>query len=117
MTHDLSHTGRRMLDRRQFLHYGGTGLSSIALAALLHEHKLLGGEPPIRPAIDPANPYAPRQPHFPARAKRVLMIFCSGALSHVDTFDYKPELVKRHDTPMPGSEGLKIGRASCRERV
>jgi hypothetical protein len=30
------------------------------------------------------------------------MIFCSGALSHLDTFDYKPELVKRHDTPMPG---------------
>ncbi|MEI9893310.1 MAG: DUF1501 domain-containing protein [Chthoniobacter sp.] len=34
------------------------------------------------------------------------MLFCSGALSHVDTFDYKPELVKRHDTPMPGGDGL-----------
>lgn len=30
------------------------------------------------------------------------MIFCSGALSHVDTFDYKPELIRRHDTPLPG---------------
>lgn len=56
--------------------------------------------------IDPSQPYAPRPPHFPAKAKRVVMLFCSGALSHVDTFDYKPELLKRHDTPMPGADGL-----------
>ena len=108
MRHELSHAGRRMLDRRDFLQWGGTGLSSIALATLLHEQRLLGGEPPIRPLIDPAHPYAPRSPHFPAKAKRVLMIFCSGALSHVDTFDYKPELVKRHDMPMPTASGEKL---------
>jgi len=108
MRHQLSHAGRRMLDRRDFLQWGGTGLSSIALAALLHEHHLLAGEPPIRPVIDPAQPYAARQPHFPAKAKRVVMIFCSGALSHVDTFDYKPELVKRHDTPMPTAGGEQL---------
>ena len=108
MRHHLSHAGRRLLDRRDFLQWGGTGLSSIALATLLHEQRLLGGEPPIRPVIDPAHPYAPRPPHFPAKAKRVLMIFCSGALSHVDTFDYKPELVKRHDTPMPTPSGEKL---------
>ena len=34
------------------------------------------------------------------------MIFCSGACSHIDTWDYKPELIKRHDTPMPGSDKL-----------
>ena len=97
-----------MLDRRGFLQLGGTGLGSIALASLLHEEKLLAGEPPIRPAIDPAQPYAPRPPHFPAKAKNVLLIFCSGALSHVDSFDYKPELVKRHDTPMPTAGGEKL---------
>ena len=43
------------------------------------------------PVIDPARPFAPRPPHFAPKAKNVLMIFCSGALSHVDTFDYKPE--------------------------
>jgi len=95
-----------MLNRRSFLRWGGTGLSSLALAALLNDKRLLAGEPPIRPQLDPANPYAPRAPHFPPRAKRVLVIFCSGALSHLDTFDYKPELVKRHDTPMPGNAGL-----------
>ena len=36
----------------------------------------------------------------------MLCIFCTGALSHVDTFDYKPELVKRHNTPMPSGEKL-----------
>ena len=42
---------------------------------------------PTAEQVDAANPYATRQPHFPARAERVLMVFCSGALSHVDTFD------------------------------
>jgi hypothetical protein len=94
-----------LLDRRGFLGRTLTGLSSIGLAHLLAEDRLLAAGP-FRPAIDPAHPYAPRPPHFEPKAKRVLVIFCSGALSHVDTFDYKPELIKRHDTPMPGSEGL-----------
>ncbi len=107
MNHDLSHAGRHLLSRRDFLRWGGTGLGGIALATLLAEQRLLGADrSPIRPVIDPSRPFAPRVPHFPARAKKVLMLFCSGALSHVDTFDYKPELVKRHDTPMPGGDGL-----------
>lgn len=103
----LSHAGRHLLDRRAFLQLGGTGLGGIALASLLAEQGLLAADRgPIRPSIDPTRPFAPRSPHFDAKAKRVLMIFCSGALSHIDTFDYKPELVKRHDTPMPGNEKL-----------
>lgn len=103
----LSHAGRHLLSRRDFLRWGGTGLGGIALAKLLSEQSLLGADrSPIRPIIDPSRPYAARPPHFPAKAKRVLMLFCSGAMSHVDTFDYKPELIKRHDTPMPGSDSL-----------
>src|SRR3712207_4695451 len=98
----LSHAGRHLLNRRQFLRYAGSGLGGIALTTLLAEQRLLAAErTPIRPAINSARPFAPRQPHFTPRAKRVLMIFCSGALSHIDTFDYKPELIKRHDTPLP----------------
>jgi len=108
MNHPLSHAGRHLLDRRSFLHRAGTGLSGIALTALLHEQRLLAGEPPIRPAIDPARPHAARPPHFAPRAKNVLLIFCSGALSHVDTFDYKPELVRLHDTPLPTPGGDKL---------
>ncbi|MBI3874428.1 MAG: DUF1501 domain-containing protein [Verrucomicrobia bacterium] len=101
---NLSHAGRRMLDRREFFAWGGMGLGSIALTTLLSEQGLIAADKsPIRPVIDPTRPYAPRTPHFTPKAKRVLLIFCSGALSHVDTFDFKPDLVKRHDTPMPGA--------------
>jgi hypothetical protein len=86
----------------------GHGLGGIALLALLAEQGLLGAidRGPIRPAIHPAAPFAARPAHFPAKAKRVLMLFCSGACSHLDTWDYKPELIKRHGQPMPGSEKL-----------
>src|SRR3954466_1701088 len=102
----LSHAGRRMLDRRSFLAHAGTGLGGIALAALLPEQPLLPATGPLRPRIDPAAPLAPRPPHFPAKAKRVLVVFCSGAVSHLDTFDYKPELVKRDGRPLPGADKL-----------
>ena len=93
------------LSRRNFLAHTSTGLGGIALAHLLGRERAFAAAP-IRPEINPANPNAPRAAHFPARAKRVLMIFCSGAVSQVDTFDFKPELIKRHGQPMPGAEGL-----------
>jgi hypothetical protein len=108
MHQHLSHAGRRLLDRRAFLQCGGTGLGGIALAALLDEQRLRAAEPPIRPRVDPSRPFAPRPPHFPARAKNVVVVFCSGALSHVDSFDFKPELVRLHDTPMPTPGGEKL---------
>jgi hypothetical protein len=92
----LSHAGRRLLSRRDFLGHAATGLGGIALASLLADE--------ARAA--PTDPLGPRPPHFAAKAKRVLMIFCSGAVSHVDTFDYKPELVKRHGQPLPGADKL-----------
>lgn len=109
----LSDTGRRLLDRRRFLAHAGEGLSGVALASLLAGDGLLASKrlladdsTPLRPAIRPEAPLAPRDAHFPAKAKRVLVIFCSGACSHLDTWDYKPELIKRHNTPMPGSDKL-----------
>ncbi|MBX9656778.1 DUF1501 domain-containing protein [bacterium] len=103
----LSPIGRALLDRRAFLGNTIGGLGSIALTSLLAEQQLLAHEKtPIRPIVDPSQPMAPRAPHFEPKAKRVLMIFCSGAISHLDSFDFKPELIKRHDTPMPGAEGL-----------
>ena len=49
------------------------------------------------PARDVADPLAPRQPHFPAKVKRVIFLFMTGAVSQVDTFDPKPYLSKHHD--------------------
>jgi hypothetical protein len=96
------------LSRRHFLADTATGLGGIALWHLLSSQHARAGEPvtPIHPEINPANPSAARRPHFAPRAKNVLMIFCSGAVSQVDTFDFKPELIRRHGEPMPGAEGL-----------
>src|SRR5881396_1498027 len=103
----LTHAGHWLLNRRDFLRLGGTGLGGIALTALLAEQGLLAaGKSPIRPQWSPERPTAPRPPHFTPKAKNVLVIFCSGALSHVDVWDYKPELIKRHGQPLPGSEKL-----------
>jgi hypothetical protein len=63
---------------------------SLVLPGILSE--LLGSE--AGPAGNGAgdNPLAPRQPHFPAKAKRVIFLFSTGGVSHMDTFDYKPRL-------------------------
>ena len=98
------------LDRRRFLSDLGLGLGAIALTDLLARQGLLAatvsGQPPLRPKIDPAHPYAARLSHFTPRATQVLVIFCSGACSQLDTFDYKPELVRRDGQPLPGSENV-----------
>jgi hypothetical protein len=89
------------LDRRSFLWHAGGGLGGIALAYLLGAEGALadgavGGKP--RPELNGGL-------HHPARAKRVVQLFMSGAASQVDTFDYKPELIRRHGQKFdPGSK-------------
>ncbi|MBT5017920.1 MAG: DUF1501 domain-containing protein, partial [Planctomicrobium sp.] len=99
----LSSAGRQLLSRRDFLSQTGTSLSSIALASLLADDQLLAAK---RPVIDPGQPHAPRQSHFDAKAKNVLVIFCAGACSQLETFDYKPELIKRDGTPLEGGPAV-----------
>src|SRR6185295_13101965 len=77
-----------------------------ALLSLLSGQKLLAGKSPIVPQWSPEHPNLPRQPHFTPKAKNVLVIFCSGACSHLETWDYKPELIKRHGQAMPGLDKL-----------
>ncbi len=88
-------------NRRQFVADAMQGLPGIALAAMFAKDTWAES-----PDINPEKPYAPRRPHFAPKAKRVVEIFCSGALSHVDTFDYKPELIRYHGKPLPGNERL-----------
>ena len=95
-----------LLNRRHFLGHTAQGLGGIALASLLQNEGLLADEGPFRPRIDVGKPFAPRNPHFKAKANKVLVIFCSGACSQIDTFDYKAQLIKRHGQPMPGADGL-----------
>jgi hypothetical protein len=100
----ISLASLHLLDRRHFLGHLGSGLGSIALLHLLAEDASGTGGKPIRPNYRPEAPLAAREPHFTAKAKRILHIFCSGACSHLDTFDYKPELLERHGQPMPGEK-------------
>ena len=76
-----------LLNRRRFFADTGIGLGAIALTHLLSRQGLLAanlaGKESIRPVIQPGSPYAPRQPHFTAKAKNVLVIFCRGACSHL----------------------------------
>jgi hypothetical protein len=83
--------GSGRLSRREFLWRSGGGLGGIALASLLGGEGML--ETTARAKM--ANGPLPGIPHFPPKAKRVVQMFMGGAASHVDLFDFKPELVKR----------------------
>lgn len=96
-----------LLNRRNFLQHTSQGLGGIAMASLLAREGLLGANNPIKPNINPTKPFAARDSHFKAKANKVLVIFCSGACSQLDTFDFKPELIKRHGQPLPGGKELK----------
>src|SRR3954471_17252152 len=81
--------------RRDFLSRAGGGLGLLALAGLLEQDELRAGS-------EAANPLAPKQPHFDAKAKSVIWLFMNGGPSQVDTWDYKPELEKRHGQELKG---------------
>ncbi|HZZ71234.1 MAG TPA: DUF1501 domain-containing protein [Pirellulales bacterium] len=100
---------QQRLNRRWFLQDCGIGLGSIALGALLSpatlNPALAGAAPPV------VNPLAPKAPHFPGKAKRVIYLFQAGAPSHLELFDPKPELAK-WDGKLPPAELLKGYRAA-----
>lgn len=91
------------MNRRQLLHQCGAGFAALALSDMIVRSGLCAGEPAANPlaAASVSNPLLPKSPHFPARAKRVIFLFMHGGPSHVDTFDYKPELIKHHGQPLP----------------
>ncbi len=82
-----------MFTRRHFLHTAGNGFGSLALAALL--------SPPTTAHAHTASP------QFRPKAKRVVQLFMAGAASHIDLFDFKPELVKRHGQPSDFGEHVE----------
>src|SRR5262249_34455025 len=83
---------QQLLSRRQLLRRAAVGFGHLALTALLAEDAA---------AASAVDPLAPKAPHFPARAKRVIFLFMKGGPSHVDTFDYKPLLQRDHGKPLP----------------
>ena len=78
---------RKLITRRWFFEQCGVGLGAIALGQLFRQNGLAATLPGV-------NPLAPKQPPFPAKAKNVIFLFMAGAPSHLELFDYKPELAK-----------------------
>lgn len=72
--------------RRELLTHAAGGFGAIALAGMLAEQT----------AAQTGDPLAPRASHFPGRARRVIFLYMTGGVSHVDTFDHKPKLLADH---------------------
>ena len=86
----------RYLSRRWFLRDCGLGLAGIAAGTLLASETA---------AASAENPLAPRTPHYPAKAKRVIYMFQAGAPSQLELFDHKPELARLVDQPAVNVRG------------
>ena len=77
-------TDESPLSRRDFLWQSGGGLGGLALTSMLGREPLL------------AKGVLSGTLHHPPKAKRVIQLFMGGAASHLDTFDFKPALIKHH---------------------
>ena len=98
--------------RRGWLESSACGFGMLALADLLARDGVNGVACGANlPAAPSAGPLAVRPTHIPPRAKRVIFLFMHGGPSHVDTFDYKPELARRdgqsYDGRMPSQSDAK----------
>src|SRR3989475_6016100 len=82
MARNSKHSGCGRISRRSFLADTGMGFTGLALGAMLFRDGVARGEQPGG------------QPHFKPRAKSVIWIFLCGGVSHVESFDPKPELTK-----------------------
>ena len=91
---ELQNQELRAVTRRQFFGKCATGIGTLALGSLLQENLL---------ASEAVNPLAPKSPHFPARAKRIIYLHMAGAPSQLDLFDYKPKLIELNTKPCPDS--------------
>jgi hypothetical protein len=97
---------RQQMTRRWFFEQCGIGLGAMALSALVSERGAAAA--PISGSLDPLSP---KPSHFLGKAKHVIFLFQAGAPSHLDLFDYKPQLEK-YGGQLPPAELLKGYRAA-----
>ncbi|HAH45007.1 MAG TPA: DUF1501 domain-containing protein [Planctomycetaceae bacterium] len=101
MNHWNTNLGPARISRRDMLRQSSAGFGSLALAALLGG-KSQAGQTPFEP-----------QPHFTPKAKRVIFLFMHGGPSHMDTFDYKPQLQKDSGKPLPFDKPKIFSAQTC----
>ncbi len=90
--------------RRQALRTASAGFGMVALAGMLGQQ--------ARGAADKTapKPLAPKEPHFKAKAKRIIFVFMQGAMSQMDTFEYKPKVQAEGGKPGPGGGTLTASK-------
>ena len=103
------------IPRRDFLWRFGGGLGGIALAHLLGRNDLLAdslkvGDRGLTTAA--ARPELNGGLHHRAQVKRIVQLFMNGGASQCDTFDYKPELIKRHGQKFDPGDGSRVEAAT-----
>lgn len=98
---------RLPIDRRRFL---TTAAGSFGLGFGLRDRLSLAAE------LGGGHPLAPRPGHFPSKAKHLIIFFMTGGLSHLDTFDYKPQLQRDHDKTMENGRKVKGSTYKFRPR-
>ena len=91
------------IDRRNFLWRSGGGLGGIALSEMLGRDGVLAN---TKETLHPVGL------HHAPKAKRVIQLFMGGAASHVDLFDFKPELIKRHGEKWDPGETIELFQSS-----
>ncbi|MES2707626.1 MAG: DUF1501 domain-containing protein [Verrucomicrobiota bacterium] len=100
------------LSRRSLLRSSSAGFGYLALAGLLGQEKARA----LTGAAQPApGPLAARDGHFKPRAKRIIFIYMEGAMSGVDTFEYKPELQKNGGKTAPGGGTLTSSKFAFKQ--
>src|SRR5690349_19273779 len=107
MEHHKPRLEDRFLTRRDFLCRCGMGMGALSLAPVMQAAGLLGAE--VRAGTQSISPLAPKAPHFPAKARRVIHLFMNGGPSQVDTFDPKPALDRYAGKALP-TENLRTER-------
>src|ERR1051325_6101549 len=105
---------QRQISRRDFWFKAGMGIGGLALIDLLNRDRLLAAPATANAGAcngsggGKSSPYLPKPPHFKPRAKQVIHLFMSGGVSHVDTFDYKPDLWKYHGMALQGKGEVRV---------
>src|SRR5688500_3349596 len=93
----------RLFSRREALKSTASGFGLVALAGMLGQESRAAEKPS-------AQPLAPKPPHFTTRARRIIFVFMQGAMSQMDTFEYKAQLQKDGSKVGPGGGTLTASK-------
>jgi len=97
--------------RRNVLRMAGAGFGHLALTGLLGSL----AKSASATELNALNPLAPKRPPLPAKAKRIIFLFMEGAMSSVDLFEYKPELLRQDGKPGPGGGTVTASKFKFRQ--